>query len=107
MNNLMISFSSADLTRLRTLVAAVANEIALVPGSTKPADGERARTGLDVAWSNLVEMLDLGPEPVMATCPKCKHPYPIGALRCDHCWTSLSDLNAGNDVAAAPTPRVG
>jgi hypothetical protein len=107
MNNLMISFSSTDLTRLRTLVAAVANEIALVPGSTKPADGEFARTALDTTWSNLVEMLDLGPEPAMGACPKCKHSYLLGATRCGHCWTSLPPVEAGNDTAAAPTTPVG
>jgi hypothetical protein len=32
MNNWLLSFSGADLTRLRTLVSAVAMEIAHVPG---------------------------------------------------------------------------
>jgi len=100
MNNLMLSFAGADLTRLRTLVAAVEKEITLVPGSARPAGSESPKTALDVTWSNLVEMLDLGPEPEMVACPACNHLCALGATRCGHCWTSLPVLNAKAQTSA-------
>ena len=100
MNNLMLSFAGADLTRLRALVAAVEKEITLVPGSAKPAGSESPKTALDVTWSNLVAMLDLGPEPEMRECPACRHLCALGATRCGHCWTSLPVLNARAQTSA-------
>jgi hypothetical protein len=89
MNNLILSFAGTDLTRLRTLVTAVGKQIALAPGATV-TDSLSPRTELDKTWSRLVEMLDLGNEPEMRTCPVCKHHYRPGATRCGHCWTSLN-----------------
>ncbi len=88
MNNLMLSFSGADLSRLRTLVTDVGKEIALAPGATT-AESQNLRTALDMTWSRLVEMLDLGTEPEMRECPTCKHQCTLRASRCGHCWTSL------------------
>jgi hypothetical protein len=88
MNNLTLSFSGADLSRLRTLVTAVGKEIALAPGATT-AEGQHPRTALDTTWSRLVEMLDLGKENEMRQCPTCKHQCTLEASRCGHCWTSL------------------
>ncbi len=99
MNNLMLSFSGADLSRLRALVTAVGKEIALAPGATAPAS-QPPRTALDMTWSRLVEMLDLGTEPKMRTCPACKHTCALGATRCGHCWSSLPALKAAERLAA-------
>jgi hypothetical protein len=88
MNNLMLSFSGADLSRLRTLVTAVGKEVALAPGATT-AESPTPRTALDTSWSRLVEMLDLGTEVQTRECPTCEHPCALGASRCGHCWTSL------------------
>jgi len=93
MNNSMLSFAGADLSRLRTLVAAVEKEIALVPGATS-ADSKTPRSALDTSWSRLTDMLDLGTEPAMRACPKCNHLCALGASRCGHCWTSLPSLKA-------------
>ena len=98
MNNFMLSFAGADLSRLRTLVTAVGKEIALAPGATA-ANSSTPRSALDTSWSSLVEMLDLGKEPVARECPTCKHPCAIGASRCGHCWTSLPALKARETVA--------
>ena len=99
MNNLMLSFAGADLSRLRTLVTAVAKEIALVPGAAAP-ESQTPRSALDMTWSNLVQMLDLGAEPEFRECPTCKHACALGASRCGHCWTSLPALTGSSKLAA-------
>jgi hypothetical protein len=99
MNNLMLSFSGADLSKLRTLVTAVEKEIALVPGATA-VKGASPRAALDLTWSRLVEMLDLGTEPEMRTCPACRQPCAVGASRCGHCWVSLPPTKAREKLAA-------
>jgi hypothetical protein len=99
MNNLTLSFSGADLSRLRTLVTAVGKEVALVPGATV-AESQTPRSALDMTWSSLVEMLDLGNEPETRECPTCNHRCALGASRCGHCWTSLPALKANQKVAA-------
>jgi hypothetical protein len=100
MNNLMLSFSGADLRRLRTMVTAVGKEIALVPGAATTAENQGPKTALDMTWSSLVEMLDLGSEPEMRECPECKHLFTLGATRCGHCWTSLPAPAARAKLAA-------
>jgi hypothetical protein len=92
MNNLRLSFSGVDLSQLRTLVAEVDKEIAHIPGAKPDAGSQTPRTALNLSWSNLVELLDLGTEPEMRTCPECKHLCTIGASRCGYCWTSLAPL---------------
>lgn len=99
MNNLMLSFSGADLSKLRALVTAVEQEVALAPGATA-VKSAGPRTALDMTWSRLVEMLDLGTEPEMRTCPACKQPCAVGASRCGHCWVSLP-VNRSKDKLAA------
>ena len=100
MNNLMLAFSGVDLSRLRTLVAAVGKEIALVPGATTTALSQTPRTALDMTWSRLVEMLDLGTGPQLRACPECKHLYTLGATRCGYCWISLPTPKAREKLAA-------
>jgi len=99
MNNQMLSFAGADLSRLRTLVAAVGKEIALAPGATT-AESQTPRSPLDMTWSRLVEMLDLGTEPEMRECPACKHLCTLGASRCGRCWASLPATKAKEKQAA-------
>jgi len=99
MNNLMLSSSGADLSRLCTLVTAVENEIVLAPGATS-AESENPRTALDTSWSSLVAMLDLGTEVEMRACPACKHQCSLGASRCGHCWASLPKLSTKENLAA-------
>ena len=88
MNSLMLSFSGADLSRLRILVTAAGKEVALAPGATT-AESPTPRIALGTSWSRMVEMLDLAREVQTRECPTCKHPRALGASRCGHCWTSL------------------
>jgi hypothetical protein len=92
MNNLMLSFSGADLERLRTLVTAVGAEVAHVPGTAPQSDIPGPRTALDTTWSALVDTLDLGATPVMRECPECGRQGMADATRCGFCWISLPAL---------------
>jgi hypothetical protein len=100
MNNLMLSFSAADVSRLRTLVAAVGKEIALVPAAATAVQSPSPGTALDTTWARLVEMLDLGTEPQMRECPHCKSQCTLGATRCGRCWISLPSLKAAEKAMA-------
>lgn len=92
MNNLSLSFSGADLERLRALVAAVGAEIARAQDEDPNRAASGARTALDSAWSDLVKMLDLGTAPEMRKCPQCGRLGMAEATRCGYCWTSLLGL---------------
>lgn len=99
MNNLILSFVGTDLSRLRTLVAAVGKQISLAPGATV-AESLSPRTELDKTWTRLVEMLDLGTEPEMRNCPVCKYQYRLGATRCGHCWNTLAPSQSKANLTA-------
>jgi hypothetical protein len=94
MNNLTLSLSGAELSRLRALVAEVETEIALASRSTAPAGGLVQKTALNTTWTRLVSMLDLGSEPEMRKCPACNGLCTLGATRCVHCWGHLRPLKA-------------
>jgi hypothetical protein len=100
MNNLMLTFSGADLSRLRTLVAAVDKDIALLPHPATPAGNPGTSSALDTTWSRLVTMLDLGNEPKMRECPACKSSCMLGATLCSHCWASLPKVGSKEQTAA-------
>jgi hypothetical protein len=92
MNNLMLTLNAADVSRLRGLVAAVEGEMALVLGTLTTPETQPRKTALEMTWSNLVKMLDLGPEPEMRVCPSCKQLCMLGATRCGTCWQHLPAL---------------
>jgi hypothetical protein len=94
MNNQMLSFSGPELSRLRTLVGAVEHELAQLSATPATTDAARPKTALDMTWSRLIEMLDLGSEPEMRTCPQCRNRCQMGATRCGHCWTALPAIKA-------------
>jgi len=103
MNNLMLTFSMPDVSRLRALVTTVDKEIALVAGGTA-AQGGAPKTPLMTAWSSLVGMLDLGPEPEMRVCPSCKQSCMLEATRCGYCWASLPVLGTKEKAATSSPP---
>jgi hypothetical protein len=100
MNNLMLTFSGVELSRLRNLVAAVGKQIALAPGAATTAESQTPMTALAMTWSRLVEMLDLGTGPKLRACPECRHLYTLGATRCGHCWASLPTPQTREKLAA-------
>jgi hypothetical protein len=89
MNNLMLTLNAADVSRLRTIVAAVDKEMALVLSTPEEQPRKQA---LEMTWSRLVAMLDLGPEPEMRVCPECNHLCMAGATLCVNCWKHLPAL---------------
>jgi|WetSurMetagenome_2_1015567.scaffolds.fasta_scaffold1516228_1 hypothetical protein len=101
MNNLTLKFSGVDLSRLRTLVAGVEKEVGLVARAAAPPQGLPPGTALEVAWSSLVQMLDLGAEPEMRECPACKDLCMLGATRCWRCWATLPAAKAKEKATAA------
>ena len=99
MNNLMLTLNAADVSRLRTMVAAVEKEMALVLGTLTSPETQPRKAALETTWANLVGMLDLGSEPEMRACPECKHLCMIGATRCANCWKPLPALAAKAQAA--------
>ena len=78
----MSQYADAAVTRLREIVAAIDQEIVQVP----PTPALRA------AWTELVEVLALGPAPKTRECPACKTVGMRAASRCGHCWAPLAAL---------------
>lgn len=83
-------YSDAAVTKLRTAVAAIEREILQVPPS--PA--------LQTAWTQLVDVLALGPAPQTRECPTCHSIGIRAASRCSNCWATLEMLPPQSDVAA-------
>jgi hypothetical protein len=46
-------------------------------------------TALKRAWSSLVALLDLGPEPRLRACPHCGGLNNFAATRCSTCWSKV------------------
>jgi hypothetical protein len=95
MNNLRLSFAGVELSRLRTRVEKVGKEIGLVTGSAGSGEGR----ALVTAWTDLVQMLDLGSEPATRTCPHCQAQCSAGATLCGNCWASLPEPAPQSDLA--------
>jgi hypothetical protein len=98
MNHLRLSMSGDELSRLRTKVEAVGKEIGLVTRPAAPGEGPTPKSALDTTWADLVQMLDLGSEPAMRTCPHCRALCMAGASRCGNCWASLPAPDAGGSA---------
>jgi len=72
----------------------------LAKDTAATAEPQTPRTALEITWSNVVQMLDLGTEPEMRACPECKHLCPVGATRCVHGWSGLPALEVRGTLAA-------
>jgi len=75
---------------LRTLVATLEREIALLP----PTIDGKETSALRASWSELIQTLALGPAPETRKCPTCNGTGMRDATRCMHCWASLAKLPA-------------
>jgi hypothetical protein len=78
-------------TKLRTVVATISEQIANRPGA-----GEDA---LATAWSELLALLALGPEPQDRACPNCGEIGMGAATRCRRCWQALTPPKAEGPTA--------
>ena len=77
-----ITYGDQSVATLRTLVAAIEEQFAVVP----PPEQLRA------AWAEMVDALALGPPPELRTCPTCGEIGMRAATRCRRCWSSLAPL---------------
>jgi len=75
-------YGDAAVTKLRAIVAVIDQEIVQAP----PTPALRA------AWTELVEVLALGPAPQTRECPACRGIGMRAASRCGHCWAALEPL---------------
>ena len=82
--------TDAAVTKLRAIVAVIDREIVQVP----PTPALRA------AWTELVEVLALGPAPQTRECPACHGIGMRAASRCGHCWAALEPLPLLSDEAS-------
>jgi hypothetical protein len=71
-------------TQLRALVGVIDQEMVQAP----PTPALRA------AWTELVGVLALGPEPETRECPVCHGIGMRAASRCGRCWSALAPLGA-------------
>lgn len=77
----MSSYSDETLAKLRVSVEAIGLEL-----------GQAPSTALHAAWTELVALLALGPEPETRECPGCHGIGMRAASRCGRCWAALEPL---------------
>lgn len=78
----MSHYADTAVTKLCAIVAVIDQEIVQAP----PTPALRA------AWTELVEMLALGPAPQTRECPTCHGIGMRAASRCGNCWAALETL---------------
>ena len=89
MNSPRFSGPDAARSRLRATVATIEREIARLPPSLTDGDGRSPSSGLRASFADLVQQLELGPEPDVRPCPVCERVTMRAATRCGYCWTRL------------------
>ncbi len=72
-------YADTAASKLRALIAVIDNEMVQAP----PA------AAFQTAWTELVEVLALGPAPLTRECPKCHKIGMRAASRCGYCWSAL------------------
>jgi hypothetical protein len=90
MNREKFEVSEEDRTRLRTAVATIDRQISCLGREDTVENHRAATTGLASSWAGLVNLLALGPAPLVRACPLCQHVCRLAATRCGHCWSLLS-----------------
>ena len=98
MNSLGLCLSDADATRLRGVIARLDGEIARLDRDGRPTEAFTA------AWSDLHEMLAIGPEPVLRDCPVCGRPGRSEVTRCGSCWADLTPRSTSRSWLQALEP---
>jgi len=75
-----LSDLEGEHTHLRAVIATIDREVSMLA----------SKGLLSSSWAELVELLALGPAPLVRECPVCKHTGRREATRCGYCWTKLS-----------------
>jgi len=90
MNGSHATGSESARSRLRATIASIERELLLL---------DHPPTDLLSSFVDLVDQLDLGPEPEVRQCPVCQHTCRRTATLCDHCWTTLTPPASGEGLS--------
>jgi len=85
----MSSYSDETVAKLRVVVDVIGREVVQSPPTA----------AFQVAWTELIGLLALGPAPETRECPKCHGVGRRAASRCGFCWSSLEPLPVQSDGA--------
>jgi len=75
-------YSDESVAKLRTAIHRIEAQVTSVPPAAALSD----------AISELIGILDLGPEPDTRACPRCHGVIMREASRCVHCWSTFEAL---------------
>jgi hypothetical protein len=90
-----------DVDGVRLAVEAVDRELSLLAEQAGTAGGPELKD-LRATWRRLVDVLALGPAPVMRACPYCGTLGFIAATKCGKCWRPLVPARAAPSPGASP-----
>jgi hypothetical protein len=90
-----------DVDGVRLAVEAVERELAAVVDRAGAAGGAELKD-LRATWGRLVDVLALGPAPVMRACPHCGTLGFVAATKCGKCWRPLVPPRAAASPGATP-----
>jgi hypothetical protein len=88
----MLDREATRRTRLRVLVGQVEGSLARSSAQVSTLQERDALAELALPWTELVELLALGPEPETRVCPVCNETGMRAARICGHCWTKLDPV---------------
>jgi hypothetical protein len=92
----------AGRSRLRATVAAMDRSISRLPRQAMDTDVTSTVNALLASFADLVEQLELGPEPEVRQCPSCMQIVMLAATRCGYCWNVITPAAAGDRLASTP-----
>lgn len=97
------SAESTVLSQLRKSVANIERQLEALSLQSQTEPSQTSTAELRAAFSRLVQLLALGPEPEVRECPFCKHIVRSAAKLCGYCWKTLQPLTEASKAdAAAP-----
>lgn len=90
-----------DVDGVRLAVEAVEREFSILAEQAGTAGGPELKD-LRASWGRLVDVLALGPAPVMRPCPFCGTPGFAAATKCGKCWRPLVPPRTAPQPGALP-----
>ena len=87
---------------IRGCVVAVNRQVSRLSAEAATGIGATTIGDLTASWSQLVNVMALGPEPGLRECPVCHQTGMRAATLCGYCWTKLLPL-APTDAALTLT----
>jgi hypothetical protein len=90
-----------DVDGVRLAVEAVDREFSILAEQAGASGGPELKD-LRATWRRLVDVLALGPAPVMRACPHCGTLGFAAATKCGKCWRPLVPPRADPQPGATP-----